>query len=220
MVDKSLVAVAGLFMFVVVVLMIMSSGGYYYYTYIYNKTDETSSSSGNYKPFSSSYEKKVQEALASTATPADNPYLLAKTEFLVYKNNTTDGTKWAFQERSAGSAIYFYKQKNTSNTDTTEYKEIIGYETELDTLRTQRNKTLETAQCPVGPYPSNATPAAPNTPSECQRLYGTDSSGIMKNEAGCKADPKCKLAKGIFMGVKQCFACEEPALTSGVYTLL
>ena len=210
MVDKSLVAVAGLFMFVVVFLMIVSSGGYYYYTYMYNKkTDDTSET--KYVPFTSSYEKIVQDALASDTTPADNPYLLAKTEFLTYKNNTTDQTKWAFQENSAASAIYAYKQKNTSKTGTDEYKEIVGYETELDALKKERNNTLATAQCPSGPYA---------TSTECQNKYGVDSSGIMKNEEGCKADQKCKLVKNAFMGTKLCVACDNPMLTSGVYTIL
>jgi hypothetical protein len=216
MVDKSLVAVAGLFMFVVVVLMIVSSGGYYYYTYMYNKkTDETSSSSGNYKPFTSSYEKIVQDALASNTTPADNAYLLAKTEFLTYKNNTTDRTKWAFQENSADSAIYAYKQKNTGKTGTDEYKEILGYETELNALKKERNNTLATAQCPSGPYPAN-----PAGPTQCATLYGPNSSGVMKNSAGCKADPKCKLVKNAFGGNELCLSCDNPMLTSGVYTIL
>ena len=166
----------------------------------------------NKKPTSSStYETFIQERLASTATPADNPYLLAKTEFLTYKNNTADRTKWALQENSAASAIYSYKQKNTNNTNTTEYKEIIAYETELTSLKTQRNNTLATAQCPAGPYPAS-------TPSECRRLYGEPGGAI--NEAGCRADPKCKLVKDTFMAVKQCMPCDEPKLTSGLYTVL
>jgi len=209
MVDKSLVAVVGLFMFICCVMMIVSSGGYYYYTYIYNKT---SSSSGNYKPFSSSYQALVQKTLASTATPADNLYLLAKTEFLTYKNNRTDQTKWAFQANSAASAIYSYKQKNTSNTGTTEYKEIIGYETELNTLKTQRNNTLTAAQCPSG--------GGYTDEMYCNNTYGPNRSGIMKNDAGCKADPKCKRVKDVIMGIDLCLSCSDPMLTSGLYTIL
>lgn len=213
MVNKSLLVVAGLFMFVVFFIIIVISVGYYYYTYG-NKTpaDNTSSSSKPiYVPFTSSYEKKVQEALASTATPTDNPYLLAKTEFLTYKNNTTDRTKWAFQENSAASAIYLYKQKNPSNTGTNEYKEIIGYETELNTLKNERNNTLTTAQCPAGYYTDDKF---------CNNTYGPNSSGTMKNEAGCKADPKCKLVGNIIMGGKLCLSCTEPKLTSGLYKIL
>ena len=216
MVDKSLLVVGGLFVFVVFVIIIVISGGYYYYNYIYNKTttdettDETTSPT---KPVSSTYEKWIKERLASTETPADNPYLLAKTNFLTYKNNTDDRTKWAFQENSAASGIYFYKQKNPSDTGTNEYKEIIGYETELDTLKTERNNTLATAQCPAGPYPAN-----PAGPSQCRILYG-EPGGVI-NDAGCKADKKCKLVKDTFMAIKQCIACEEPKLTSGLYTVL
>ena len=204
-----------LIVFICLIFLITASGvGYYYY----NKKKSTSSSPApsysptpSYSPFSSSYEKKVQEALASTATPADNPYLLAKTEFLKYKNNTTDRTKWAFQANSAASAIYLYKQKNPSNTGTNEYKEIIGYETELNTLKNERNNTLTTAQCPAGYYTDDKF---------CNNTYGPNSSGTMKNEAGCKADPKCKLVGNVIMGGKLCLSCTEPKLTSGLYKIL
>ena len=211
----AIIAIVGLMFLVFIVIAV--SVGYYYY----NKKPKSTSPSPSpgkpaYAPFSSSYEKKVQEALASTATPADNPYLLAKTEFLTYKNNTDDRTKWAFQENSAASAIYFYKQKNPSDTGTNEYKEIIGYETELNTLKTERNNTLATAQCPTGPYPAN--PAGPNAPSQCRILYG-EPGGVI-NDAGCKSDPKCKLVKDTFMATKQCMPCDNPKLTSGLYTIL
>jgi len=81
----------------------------------------------------------------------------------------SDGTKWARQELSLTVMISEYKIKNADKTNTDEYKQVIDYETEFNTLKATRNATIVTAQCPSGPYASNATPSDPNAPTECQK---------------------------------------------------
>jgi hypothetical protein len=216
MIDKSLLVFAGLFMFVVFVMMTVCSGGYYYYTYMYNKktNDETSSSSSSPpKANTSTYQTWVQQQLLSTETVFSNLYPNLQRDFLEYKVNTTDRTKWTQQETSLQVLITEYKRRYADKTSTDEYKKVIEYETEFNSLKVTRNAVLVSAQCPIGPYPAS-------NPTECQRLYGVDGSGMMKDEAGCKADKKCKLVKDTFMGTKFCMTCDEPRLTSGLYTLL
>jgi hypothetical protein len=226
MVNKTLI-IAAVGLMCVVFLVMASVGGYYYYNNYYKKSSSSykkssssskkSSSSSSTKPtpgpFTSSYEKIVQEALVSTQTGFSDLFKNIQKSFLEYKANMNDGTKWYFQEQNIQVLLNEYKKENADKTTTDEYKKVIDYETEFNKLKPTRNTALVTAQCPSGPYPAAA-------PSQCRALYGPDNSGVMKNRTGCKADPKCKLARNAFGGGELCVPCDEPKLTSGIYTLL
>jgi hypothetical protein len=233
MVNKTLI-IAAVGLMCVVFLVMASVGGYYYYNNYYKKSSSsykkptssskkpTSSSKtptpGAYVPFTSSYEKIVQAALVSTQTGFSDLFKNIQKSFLEYKANMNDGTKWYFQEQNIQVLLNEYKKENADKTTTDEYKKVMDYETEFNTLKPTRNTALVTAQCPSGAYPAN--PDGPNAPSQCRSLYGPDNSGVMKNRTGCKSDPKCKLARNAFGGGELCVPCDDPKLTSGIYALL
>ena len=186
----------------------LATGGLFYY----NKSNSTSSSSNPNSTSSTSTptDTSSKKPFTSTETVMSNLFPNLQKGFLEYKVNMTDGTKWAMQERSVQVLINEYKRINADKTTTDEYQKVIQYETEFDKLKTTRNAALVSAQCPAGPYPVS-------TPSKCATLYGETGN---VNETGCKADPKCKLVKDVFTSTKQCMACDEPKLTSGLYTIL
>jgi len=144
-------------------------------------------------------------------TPSSNPFLLVENSWLAYRDST-DSKRWAFQENDALSAINFYKSSYTGSLTATQYTTVLNYENLLNTLITQRHATLSQQQCPSG--------GGYTDKNYCNTTYGPNSSGIMKNDAGCKADPKCKRVKDVIMGTDLCLSCSDPMLTAEVYKIL